>query len=136
MLQTIWISNVEQPTSNRSFPIKTLYHKRPNPNHPSPLRFPLTLLPNPPPDLHQRLPQQILPPLRPIPPRVLLHIPHAPNPIRWTRFDQLPLPRGQQQPPQHLRIVRDHKLVICPLYHNLQLICCSPFVCISLGILQ
>jgi len=80
-----------------------------------------TLLPQPLPHIHQRPPQKILPPPIPIPLRILLRKPHAPNPIMRTRLHQLPLSSSQQHASQILRILANRKLVIIALCYNLQL---------------
>jgi len=75
--------------------------------------------PDPLPHSHQRLPQQIHPPLPPTPLRLRLPKPHPPHPIPGTRLHQLPLPRRQQPLPQPP--FPPLKLQPTPLYHNFEL---------------
>ena len=88
--------------------------------YPSFLSVPLRS--QPPPNLPQRPPQQILPPLIPIPLRLALLEPNPPNHIQRTRLHQLPLSRRQHHLPQILRVIRRRKLIVIALLNDLRFI--------------
>ena len=79
-------------------------------------------LPQPLPNIHQRLPQQILTPPHPILLRITLTKPYTPNPIHSTSLNQLPIPSRQQHSSQILRILRDSELVVVTFFHDAEFI--------------
>jgi hypothetical protein len=98
---------------------------------------PLHFLPNPLPRNHQRLPQQILPPLLPrrpflLPrPQLLRTEPHAPNSIEMARLHQFSVTSCQQLRSQAISLFRidsARELIVAALFNYTRLVPVPDFV--------